>query len=295
MYRSVIFIILLVVVSGGRAFADRTPDVSSLFYVREVMSSLQPLLLLHLITLTLVVIFLANAVFAWLKLEYRIKLLEAFTVKKIIPLEKHKAPATPDSVEFKSGLLEDELLLGGRHIYHRGLYILGCGSLNRITLATVRLMEKIIEKWRRPVLYSGKKESALLKDLLDASDFKRNELKRFENILSRRLFMLPILTVDPDIIHRAVLRLKNETSLGAVLIEDIESNEKMSQYWRPKNISRLSEVSNALGVPIFVLGSEEKGGIFDHLRRIHSEAPDVFNLGEIKCSKDNEIYVIFSS
>ena len=289
-YISVLFLLMLCF--GSPVIAAEPQDVSSLFYLQGKMPSILPFLLVYMLAFLLIALFLANACFSWQKIKYSIELMEAFMVEKLYHADKISPISHVAYREFKSGLLEEELTLGDKTVSHRGVYLLECNPPERIDIVSLHLMENIAQKWNRPLLYLGRNQQGILEGIMKNDEVQDMELSRFERYLSPFLFLLPALHPDPEIILEAAKKLKQHSSLGAVIIEDLNSNIDIRKYLQKSELNKFIGISKELRLPVFILfpgGGSCK--ISDAAYQEEKESA-LFSVGEIKMEKGNEIYTI---
>lgn len=289
-YIAVLFLLMLGF--GASALAAEPQDVSSLFYLQGKMPSILPFILLYMLAFSLVALFLANAFFSWQKVKHSIELLEAFMVDKLYRTEEISAISPVAHREFKSGLLESELIIGGKVINHRGVYLLECNPAGRIELAALHLMENIAGKWNRPLLYMGRTEQGIMKGLMKESEIQDQELSNFEKYLSPYLFLLPALLPDPEKVLKAAGKMKKNSNLGAIVIEDLNCCSVTNEYLQKSMIERFAEISQSLRLPVFIVYPGGRTRSFSNIASDMEKYGELLSTGEIRVKKDNEIYTI---
>ena len=290
----IIAILFLIIFNlTGSCYAAGASDVSSLFYIQGKMPSILPFLLLYMLGFSFVALFLANAYFIWLKTEQRIKLLEAFAVDKLYKRKNLSESGNQLDNHLIRGILEDNIILGGNRIRHCGVYLLGCKDDSNITVSVIRLMENITAKWNRPILYTGHKEPGILESILKIKDYQETELRKFEKKLSRYLFMLPAFHPNPDKIIKAAHKLKKETDLGAIVIENTISGLDLKEIFNESVLKKFFKISWELKLPVFIVYREDKGKAVTKTQQLNVSCPFLIT-GEINLETENEIHTVFN-
>ncbi len=289
-YIAVLFLLMLWF--GTPALAAESQNVSSLFYLQGKMPPILPFVLVYMLVFSLVALFLANAFFSWLKVKHSIELLEAFVVEKLYQPDEVSPISLVAYREFKSGLLEDELIIGSKCISHRGVYLLKCNPPDRIDLASLHLMENISRKWKRPLLYLGRNEQGIMEVLMKDFDLQDKEMTYFERHLSPYLFLLPSLHPDPENVFKAAKKLKRNSNLGAVIIEHMNYPDDIKKYLVASEMNKFAEISQNLRIPVFILYPGGDSHNISENSFIGENSDDLFSAGEIKLEKGNEIFAI---
>lgn len=286
-----LIIFIFTLVHADAVFAGKIDGTHSLFYVRGPVPVIVPFVLLWMILFAFVILALLNGYFSWLSIERRLKLFEKFAVQRLIP-KKESPPINPvDPYELISGIYEDEIEMGKLKISHRGVFLLSCENRDKLSIAISGLIEKITSKWNRAVVYSGREESGLFADILRDPHSRREQIRYIEKNIAPYLYILPAFVPDPDTIYNSIKKSGRSLHPCAVIIEDIGYKLLLNIFKKSDAIRKLDEISGILNLPIFIVGENDKGRIFNEISGNEEKLSILSGIGIIKVGKGNEIYI----
>ncbi|MCD4784448.1 MAG: hypothetical protein K8T10_11560 [Candidatus Eremiobacteraeota bacterium] len=299
MKKYILTILLLIIfiftfVQAGAVFAENIEKIEnthSLFYIRGHVPVLLPFVLLWMILFAFVAPALLNGYFSWLRIERRLRLFEKFAVQRLI-LKKESHPINPiDSYEFISGIYEDKIEMGKLKIGHEGVFLLSCENREKMSVAISGLVEKITSKWNRSVIYSGREESSLFADVLREPLTRRDQMRHIEEKIAPYLHILPAFVPDPDTIYNSIKKPDRSLHPCAVIIEDAGYKPLVNVYKNSDAMRKLDEISGILKLPIFIIGGNDKGRLFNEIAGEEEKLSILSGIGTIKVGKGNEIYI----
>lgn len=288
---SLAVLFLLMQCFGTPVLAAEPQDVSSLFYLQGKMPAILPFILVYMTAFSLSALFLANAYFSWQKTARIIELMEAFIVDKLYREEETSLISNVDQKEFRSGLLESELILGEKVVHHRGVYLLKCNPADKIELAVIHLMENIVGKWNRSVLYMGRNRQGILEGLKEDEQIQEREFNNFKKYLSPYLYFLPAICPNPDKILKAARKLKQNSDLGAVVIEDLNCINDIREFTGKSELKQMAEISLSLRLPVFIVCPEGSSCDTVDSSSIMERHFKLFSAGEIRIDRGRETYI----
>lgn len=265
---------------------------NSLFYIHDSAYTSSPLTIFLFLTFGLVLLAVLNMFFSWQRSLYIMGSLETRFLSGLNRGGKRAGFEPVNSKVFSRSFLESTVKFGSITLLHNGLYLFYCDDPKKISAVVCRVAHRIISSWQRSLLYVGRNEAGLMKDILLESDRLEDDIRAMGPVLSESMLILPLLNPDPAQVDEIVAMQKDVHTPGSVILEDMGYESFSKLYSEESSLNRLGKIAEIRRIPIIIVTCSSDGYLYRAIWENESLRRCFDGVVHLKVGKGNEIYAV---